>query len=239
MDDSVRRKGECMADTAQSLPIETTTLESLGPNTLTALAGYYTSLNPGKDMNVFVQEILNPMGSHSTGAAYLEEFKRIQSTDSSVDLRYGPMMISCAYCLEAMRYLAGSKREIAWNRMSAARYWCGVTLASQGISAAREQTIKATRKHAGKNAAKAGAEINYGKTKEEAYRLVREKVPPGKGWQSRRQAMLVIKKEVIEFSATQKRKLSSNQAEKTIYDWLAGMPDAAMLFPARAQSKAR
>lgn len=218
---------------------ENVNLESLGHSTLTALAGFYSLSTPEKKPDDFTQEFLIPMASASdtTGAAYLAKFREVQQADETANLQYGPMLISCAYCIEALHYSNLDQRELAWSRMAESRYWCGVTLASQGLETARDKTVIATRKATGKKAAAARSEINYKQTKDEAFRLVRERKPALKGWQSRRQAMLLIKDDVIEFAERYGKALSASQAEKTIYEWLAQMPDATTIFPQTKTNK--
>jgi hypothetical protein len=228
-----------MSATTHALADEVT-LENLGPRTLTALAGFYSHLLPEKDVNTFMQDILVPMGANSsiTGNSYLEEFKAAHLSESA-DLRFGPMLISCAYCVEAMRYLSDSQRELAWLRMVEARFWCGVTLASKGIEVAREQTISATRRNTSRKGGNARDAINYQETREEAYRLARASRPKENGWRSRRQAVFGIIDDVKKFSANQPLPLKENQAEKTIDGWLAAMPDAKELFTRRQIKKVR
>lgn len=66
-----------------------------------------------------------------------------------------------------------------------------------------------------------------------AQELARKKAPPSGRWQSKRQAFLAIKEDVLAFSRTKGKSLSPNQAEKTIVRWLKLMPDADNLFDSK------
>lgn len=201
--------------------------------TLGELAHYHWQLVPDKGQDGFAAEFFRPMSADTSinGEQFRAEFVKLAHSATPVDLRFAAMTVACAYCVDVSRLLAQGERELAWWSMSEARYWCGVTLSSRGIEAARTTTITATIRETGRKAANAGVARRLSATKEEAFRLARESRPQEKGWRSRRQAMLAIKDRVVAFSGQEGRQqITKTGAEKTIYGWLAEMPDADVLF---------
>lgn len=202
--------------------------------TLGELAHFHAHLEPSKAADAFANDFFYPMSADPSisGERFRAEFVSVLESGASADLRFAAMTIACAYCVDVSRLLAKGSRELAWQSMSEARYWCGVTLASRGIEDARSATISATRKHTGRKAAATRVDDRLAETKNYAFELARKHCPPGR-WKSRRQATLAIKSKVIEFSTKGGRQElidTDSGGQKTIYDWLADMPDAAELF---------
>lgn len=202
--------------------------------TLGELAHFYAHLEPSKGADAFAIEYFHPMIADPSisGPRFRAEFVSVLESGAPADLRLAAMIIACAYCVDVSRLLSKEKRELAWQSMSEARYWCGVTLASRGLDEARSATISATRKHTGKKAAAKRIEDQFAETKNKAFQLTRELCPSGR-WQSRRQATLAIKDKVIAFSnesGRQKLAPTDSGGQKTIYGWLAEMPDAQQYF---------
>ena len=212
-------------------PRKELTLEMLAHLTLLNLSSYYLEANPEKSQEDFIQEFLNPIGNDdsATGDSFLEQFKHIQETDKSANLKHASMVISLAYCLQSMQAYKTNERELAWSYMADARYWCGVTLASKGIEDARQKTIVATKKDTSKNANEA-SHAKDRQVKEEAFKLAREKCPKNKKWPSRLAAAGKIESDVQEYAEKIKNPLSKTRAKATISGWLREMPDAASLF---------
>lgn len=209
-------------------------IDEVRAQTLGELAHYYWQLEPDKGESGFAHEFFRPMSADPSinGEQFRAEMVKISEAGKPVDLRFAAMVTSCAYCIDASRLLARGDRELAWWAISEARYWCGVTLSNRGIEVARKATVTATIKGTGKIAANAGVALRLSATKEETFRLARELQPKEKGWKSRRQAMFAIKDQVVAFSSNEGRQqLTVKGAEKTIYGWLAKMPDADRLFP--------
>lgn len=212
-------------------------LDSLAELTLNELSSFYFHSNPEKNEDAFTKEFFIPMlGKNSlSGDSCLEIFESINAEDKSANLKYAPMVISCAYCVQAIKELERNQRELAWFYVAEARYWCGVVRASVGIEESRDKTIKATRKNTAQKGGKALAESKYKEIKDEVFKLAREKRPEKNGWRSRLHAAKDIKIDVLKFACEKKLTLSEEQAETTIYGWLKKMPDAASLFPNRNQ----
>lgn len=201
--------------------------------TLGELAHYYWQLEPDKGRDGFAIEFFRPMSADASinGEQFRAEIVRVAESGTPMDLRFAAMTTACAYCVDVSRLLAQGERELAWWSMSEARYWCGVTLASRGLEAARLTTIMATKKAR----AKEGGDERAKKleiVKQEAFRLAREMEPKTIGWRSRLHAAGDIKDRVIAFSRGPGRfDLKGTGAADTIYGWLAKMPDADVLFP--------
>ncbi|WP_137173520.1 hypothetical protein [Massilia sp. HP4] len=123
--------------------------------TLGELAHFHAHLEPGKAADAFASEFFHPMSADPSvsGERFRAEFVSVLESGAQADLRFAAMTIACAYCVDVSRLLARGMRELAWQNMSDARYWCGVTLASRGIEDARSATISATRKHTSDKAA--------------------------------------------------------------------------------------
>ena len=226
--------------TSQSNETPNILIDQIRVRTLGELANYYIQIEPSKAGNAFVTEFFHPMSADPTvtGERLRADFVSVASSGTPVDMRLAAMTIACGYCVDVPRLLAVGERELAWLSISEARYWCGVTLASRGVEAARNETISATRKSTSRKAASQRVAQRLDSTKEEAFRLAREMKPEGQGWPSRLQATNKIKDQVVAFSALEKRqKLVDTGAVKTIYKWLSSMPDAKTLFPERPQSK--
>lgn len=91
------------------------------------------------------------------------------------------------------------------------------------------ELMKQHRADQGRSGGKARAD-KYNPFRLKAQQLAKEKVPASGSWRSRRQAILAISKEVVEFSKQTDTPLSETQAHTTIDGWLKNMPNADTLF---------
>jgi|GEM_PF-2394316 len=207
------------------------TLEEFGLRTLTRLAGFYLDANPEKNEKNFEDEFINSMLADDNLSAdnILSDVNKSIASNKPLNLKFAPIILSCAYCVQAIKAHKKNERELAWAYMVDANYWCGVTLAGQGLEAAREHTIHATRKYTAQKGGTARAD-KFKDLKEEVFKLARDKRPPEKGWRSRLAATNSIKAAVLAIAEEKKCALSAQQVEKTIYGWLKEMPDAKALF---------
>lgn len=214
------------------------TLEYLGALTLVELEKIYLEVSPDSSRDDFKDQIVTPMmGRDSMGGDELYiEVKKTRGLDPGCLFKLGPLLISCAYCMQGMRALDDNERELAWSYMADARYWCAMTLSLKGIEVARAETIRETRKNTARKGGLMHADRLYKNTKEEAFRLARERATLGKGWPSRRNAANSIKNSVLDFAKKNNQPLSEQQAANTIYNWLKGMPDADTIFPKKKKS---
>lgn len=199
--------------------------------TQTILTNFYTYTRPEKNEDDFIADILMPMlnDESTSGRKCIELINSALVADKSSSLKYGAMLVSCAYCVEARRELA-CDRERAWWFMAEAAYWSGVVWASEGTEEAREKTITATKKSTGKNANDVRNKP-YLKMQEEAFRLIRENVQKGIPWTTSRKAALKITPAVQAIALTLGKRLEPTAAQTTITGWLKKMPEAASIFP--------
>ena len=149
---------------------------------------------------------------------------------------YAPLLTASAFLARCIKAYENREMDLAWSYMTDVRYWTGVVRTFRGIEAAYQQTVKETKRNVASKGAQARAE-NYDVLSQFSYKLVHEKEPRPSGWKSRRHAVQVIKKHVLAHAKELKIKLSENQADRTIGNWLAKMPDATQLFSKKAQSK--
>jgi hypothetical protein len=200
--------------------------------TLLELANYYYLHKPEEGPDGFKIELFRPMQQDlsSNGDKVRDALFAYISSEKPMDNRFTAMIIACAYCIDVSRLLGQDKRERAWVAVSEARYWCGITQANRGVEAAREATIVASRRAV----AKKGGDVRSARqdaVKKEAFRLAHALRPAEKGWRSRMQAANAIRDEVIKFSRRDGTTgLTDTGAFNTIYEWLAEMPDANVLF---------
>ncbi|NKJ47189.1 hypothetical protein CIC12_10630 [Burkholderia sp. SG-MS1] len=164
----------------------------------------------------------------------------------------GTIIVSCAYALRASRAQRHGDVEIAWSYMADARFWSGAAIADKGIGEVIEQTRASTRVDSAK-LGNDGRNRAYNIYRRMAWRLVRQKRPQQRGWQSVRHAAETIRKPFLQFveavaSANARREernktLPRGQAKKLVVipktatierrlrDWFAEMPDRGQLFP--------
>lgn len=208
-------------------------LAQMGADILAKLSNYYISQTKSKTSEDFVGLVINGVIEQELGGeGYLKQYISQAKVPSPHGLKFSSMIVSCAYCVEALEKIK-TDRELAWLQMAEANYWCGVTEANKGIETLyREVAADAkafTKKEQATKGARARAENMYGKAKEELYRLVREKVPVS-GWKSRRDAASQLKIMVLTFAESQGVRISHEQALTTFSEWLKKMPDSENLF---------
>jgi hypothetical protein len=206
-------------------------LEGWIERTLDSLNNVYLIFNPDRGQSAFEENIFKPMlEMNATGDEVFKEFEsKLEDKGSSSSKQYAPLMISCAYCVQALK-AHSSNRELGWSYLANARYWCGVASAGIGIKAARSKTIVATRKATSKKGIDAQKTKNN-LMKEKIFFLVRQHFPPGNGCKTRTQAANRIKDEAIAYSKDIKYNLSENRATTTIRDWFDEMPDVEKFLP--------
>ena len=101
------------------------------------------------------------------GERALTELLKVQDSGHLVDATYAPMLIAVGWCSQALNEEKSGEHELALLALMEAKYWTGVMNAAKGVRAAREQTIRATRKA---TAAKAGSSKHW-QLKQEAVQL--------------------------------------------------------------------
>lgn len=217
-------------------------LERFVSLTLGNLSNCYAALQPGRQLADFIPGILNVVGTKDDPSIetpveivmqFVSEADRAKGPDWIARSPNGSLIVSCAYCLRAMRAMKSGNLNLAWSYMADARYWCGVAISCKGIDEARERTIVETSAEALATKARSGAEARnkaYEPVRERVYELARER-RPASGWRSRSHAVRVISDEAYAFSVKNGPELKKDGIGKTLDGWLAKMPDASTLFP--------
>jgi len=134
--------------------------------------------------------------------------------------------------MRAIKIFDAEDVNLAWAHMAQARYWCGVAVASKGIEEARKQTISETSKEVLVNKARAGGKARdqaYEPIRQFAYELVRSKKPET-GWASRAVAVDKLKKEVLDFSNKNGRRLADKNVANLLDNWFSKIPDYENIF---------
>ncbi|MFP3555511.1 hypothetical protein SB861_33075 [Paraburkholderia sp. SIMBA_049] len=218
--------------------------------TLSNLSNCYTHKKPQATFDTFLQEIVAPIVELDDSRVeapgemlmlYVSESDKAKGPDWLAKSPYGPIIISCAYCVRAGDAIKKGDSELAWSYMADARYWCGVAISSKGIDEARDRTIVETREKAFAEALKSKGEAGA-KARSEAYEPLREHVfelvrnqRPSSGWKSRSHAVKVISEPAYAFSLDYGGpQLKRDGIGKTLDGWLSKMPDALELFPPRS-----
>lgn len=219
-------------------------LQRFSDITLANLMNCFASLRPGAQEADFIQGILTVVGTRDDPSIetpleiikqFITETDRAKGDDWIASAPIGSVLMSCTYCLRAMRAMKAGDSNLAWSYMADARYWCGVSISCKGIDEAREQTIITTSEKASAEAitsrAKSGGEGRskvYEPIREYVYQLARERRPMS-GWRSRSHAVKVISEDAYKFSKERGPALKKEGIGKTLDTWLASMPDAASL----------
>jgi hypothetical protein len=196
--------------------------------------------NPDEDEHAFMHQLYTPMSKSMhgvTGEAAIEMCMDQHNNGARLDLKYSSLLISCAYCVQALNENTNGNNELSWLYLAEARYWCGSMNAGRGIEKIRDITISETRKDTARKGG-IGSNARFDPLKTEAYRLVREKRPSPNGWKSRSHAVRSIINELAAYATKNElEELSAEQAPRTIDGWLKNMPDAFVYFPAKKASR--
>ena len=139
-----------------------------------------------------------------------------------LDTRNNPLATSCVFLALAIQAALKNDHEVKWKYLAEARYWSGVYSAFSEVPSvihlAREDMKSDNARKGGKERAKA----KYKDIKDKAYELVIKEMPINK-WPSRRQAVLRIKNDVLDYAKKVRNPLSEDNAAVTIDGWLKNM----------------
>lgn len=209
------------------------------------LSKRYAVLKPGKIPADFAADICSAILERDDDSADhpLDIIKLLlQPEDPSVPLEQAqadpivPVILSATYLLRALRAEKQGQHETGWNCLVDAAYFCGLAQGGQHVDLVYAEAATETSSARGK----AGADERYGKeyasVVQYAQELARERRPKN-GWPSRNRAVEAILKDVSEFSEKTWKKLSAQQASKTIHGWLSLMPGAATFFTEGRKTK--
>lgn len=217
-------------------------LERFFSLTLGNISNCYVALNPGRQLVDFIPDILTVVGARDDPSAetpleiimqFASPADKAKGEDAIASSPNGALIVSCTYCLRAMRAMKSGELDLAWSYMADARYWSGVAICGKGIADARELASAEISTEVLAAKARSGAQARnaaYGPVRERAYQLARER-RPASGWRSRSHAVKVISNEAHQFSLVNGPALKEESLSKTLDGWLKDMPDASTLFP--------
>lgn len=214
-------------------------LERFVALTLGNLSNCYVALQEGRQLADFIPGILNVVGAKDDPSIetpveiimqFVSEADRVKGADWIASSPNGPVIVSCAYCLRALRAMKSGDTNLAWSFMADARYWCGVAVSGKGINEAREMAGVEIKSEIGLRGA-VGRNRAFEPIRQFAYSKVVDMRPPQNGWLSRAQAVKAIKNDTLHFAEQKGIPMSKAQAETTIDKWLKEMPDADVFFP--------
>lgn len=196
---------------------------------LAELSDVYQHYNLGSHQDFLTEVLVNQFKSGMTGEKCWKLLNEAAANpNKNISLKYGLMMISGAYCADALKALQSDDEETAWVMVTQAQHWCGRFVATRGLENAQKDTIKTALSNSGIIARDARTEKEYGETKRYAQKLARDGCPPGK-WPSRHAAAEKISDAVYVFSKDYKE-LSHGAVTERVNEWLAEMEDANQLF---------
>lgn len=167
----------------------------------------------------------------SGGDACLAEMEKLVLENKEAAGKLGaiaPIIVSCAYCGEALRALNTGNRDLAWSLIADAQYWYGFAAFNKEASGFIKQVERNARKTTARKAGLARSG-KYDPVRAEAYRLA-VTLCPKSGWPSFNNAAQVIHKAVHEFSVQVNQEISFSRSITTVSDWLKIMPDADRYF---------
>jgi hypothetical protein len=208
--------------------------------TLFELNNFFMESNPDEDEHAFMHQLYTPMSKlmHGvTGEAAIKMFTDAQKDGEPINNKYASMVISCAYCIQAINENTIGNNELSWLYLAEARYWCGSMNTTRGIEKIRDITISETRKDTARQGGKTSS-IRFDLLKAEMYRLLQEKEPPPNGWRSRSHLARSLIGDLRAYAnKTGIKPLSDTEAQTTISGWLKRRPDLPVDFPAKKTSQ--
>ncbi len=190
----------------------------------------------------FAHDILAPISridDPKVGDAYeillqfVSEEDRKKGKEHAASSKDASIIMAATYLNRSrVAYIEGNL-DLAWSYIADARFWNGVTCAARGIDSAYKQTVKETAKETKHGVAVKGAQArakSFELLKKFAQDQACSNEPKLCGWKSRNHAVQTIKNSVLKYAKENEIKLSENQADRTIDNWLATMPDADHFF---------
>lgn len=174
----------------------------------------------------FVRENDEPQSEDILGIVRQVFPKQDQWADDTAvaSLPISPVIIALTYGLRAHNARELQNTELAWSYMADCCYWSGVSVSGKGLS----EVQKKERKEKASKAAQAKNK-KYEEPRSHAYKIVRDRRPPDKGWPSMRNAAEKIEADLNIFISESKNKIPP-VTRQTIEEWLSKMPDASELF---------
>jgi len=194
--------------------INTESVDHASTQILERLGTQYCLLQPDKTIDDFAEEVLMPLAAstldHPAKIEVTYSRAHSQHTDGAL-MRF--LLAACAYIIEADKADEAADQTAAWRHIGNAMYYLGLLEGAIIVEPALEYIISSR-----------SAKGAQGRTKK--YTLLREharKLAAERSFQSKRQAALGIKDEILAKARADGIALSEMQAERTITSWLEDM----------------
>ncbi|MDC8787118.1 hypothetical protein [Roseateles koreensis] len=196
----------------------------------------YAKIKPGADRSIFEKEVIGPLlVSGYRADELLEDLMSMAGKSDVANVDQHIIQIACLYTAQAAHALKDGDRNLAAGNLIEAYFWSGVVNASGALDLAEQAAYKDARSSVARSGSDA-RKARIDKSKSRAFELERE-MRPANGWPSLRQAAITVSKALLKTPVSDGHKLSPDQAQKTVSDWLKELPDAAELFPKTAAKK--
>jgi hypothetical protein len=199
---------------AQSVLTERITRSSLALQVVARLADFYVEAGYAENPESFKEDHFRPMYADATMRAtdleqQLYHRQKGEEPVTFLDL----LVLSCAYCVEAIRAYDSPDRDDTWIFASYAQYWLGVASGSRLVSGAGALALREN--------AKSGRRARD-KPRDELRALARQ-IATSRWFPSKRQAALAALPEVLARAEILSVPMHLPRAEKTITEWLDGV----------------
>jgi hypothetical protein len=194
-------------------------------STVSGLEFIYKEIFPHKPVEAFTVEIFGTLwdaqatgediDKHTPAIAKAIDTKEVDIKaleDSGVLL--GLMLISCAYCVQALKAVGTDSHGIAWAYIADARYWYGTL---SGIRRERLEHISGQKTYAS-NMGKEGAAARHAPTKKVKSWVIQRYLEGH--YPSANKAAHVLTNDALKFARTIDAALSEENAQRTIAKWI-------------------
>lgn len=140
----------------------------------------------------------------------------------------GPVIIALTYAYRALKaYEEQHDTELSWSFLTDCSFWSGYANTARGLVDVSDRV----RKELATKGAKAKNK-HHVQMRDDAYQFVRDHCPPD-GWKSVTSAVVSIAK------AFKQRQPPAEVDTKTIYNWLADMPDRSPFLPEKRRPRTK
>ncbi|WP_321920280.1 hypothetical protein [Paraburkholderia tropica] len=205
--------------------------------TMTNLERHYIHVRSGSSDADFEAEVLRPIAAQDDPTIddlaeiigqFISQEDQTLAAKALVGSKLSALIVSTTFCYRAVQADRCGDRELAWNCLAEASFWCGATLSEKDLDEAYQEAIKKGEgafSKRGQNKQKANADI----LAEYAYKLVRERMPADR-WRTIGDAVLAIKGDVCAFAKKNSLRMAESNAERRLRELLGKMPDVGQLF---------
>jgi hypothetical protein len=190
---------------------------------------------PKHDQESFISEVYEPLKAlRVSGDEVVRNFNQAGGTQlGKADMS----LLACIYAIESRWAGREGKDEQAWALLMEAQHYISMSVAADVSEPQLAWVLDMARTEAKHKAAQDSAAVAtqaWRETRQEAFRLIEERVQDGRSWDSAEQAATEILDELKTFLQTRpsrkRRNFLTTTPEKTVADWLRQMPNAGSLF---------